>query len=125
MLSSTEVNHLGDILNNTWGSSNYSDGRSISGKMKDDVLSLTFHTIVHFASETALREQTKSLSDESNQILASKVSEVKSKFKNLSGSALKLKEMSDNDTLELISSTVNSPRKIALYRRTITLQIQN
>ena len=125
MLNSSEINHLGDILNNTWGKSNNADGRSVTSKLKDDVVSLTFHTVVHFASEVALREQANALADESMQILGSVLSDVKSKFKERTGNALKLNELTDDENIEMISASINSPRKIALYRKTIILEIQN
>jgi hypothetical protein len=125
MLNNEEINCLGNILNNTWGKSNNNNGRTLTSKLKDDVVSLTFHTVVNFASEQALREQTTVLNDESNQFLGSMVSDIKSKFKEKTGNALKLNELSDSDNIEMIQASINSPRKIALYRRTVTLEIQN
>lgn len=125
MLNNEEVNCLGNILNTSWGKSRNENGRSLTAKLKDDVVSLTFHTIVNFASEVALREQTTTLNDESIQFLDSMLSEIKSEFKKGTGNALKLNQLSDDDSVEMIQASINSPRKIALYRRTLTLEIQN
>ncbi|MBK23589.1 MAG: hypothetical protein CME70_06240 [Halobacteriovorax sp.] len=125
MLNSTEINQLGDIVNHTWGKSAEVNGRSVTCKLKDDIVSFRFQTIVHFASEIALREQVKALIDESMQILNDAVGDVKSQFKDRTGNTLKTSELSNRDNVELISATVNSPRKVAYYRRDIELEIQN
>ena len=127
MLNNHEINCLGNIVNHTWGKSSLSsDGNiSVTYRLKDNVISLQFQTIVNFASERALSEQTSRLSDESLQVLDSAISKLKLKFKDSSGSTLKLKEVSNIDDIELISATVNSPRKVAYYRRRVNFEINN
>mgnify|MGYP001169549017 CR=1 FL=1 len=121
MLSKEEINELGNILNHTWGKS----GAGITSKMHGDRLLLSFSTIVHFASETSLQQQMPALVDESMQLLAARLGEVKKQFQEATGNALKTNEFSNRDRVELVSATSNSPRKIAYYNRDLILDIKN
>ena len=49
--------------------------------------------------------------------------EMKNSFRDKAGRALKSKEISNKDSVELISATANSQRKIAYYRRKIIFEI--
>ena len=121
MLSKEEVNELGNILNHTWGQS----GGGITSKLQGGRMLLSFSTIVHFASESSLQQQMPSLIDESMQLLAARLGEVKKQFKEATGNALKTNEYSNRDNVELVSATSTSPRKIAYYNRELVLDIQN
>ena len=127
MLNSHEVNCLGNIINHTWGKSslNQDGSNSVTCRLKDDILSIQFQTVVYFASENSLREQTPRLANESIQVLSNALTSLKAKFKDSSGTSLSISEVSNNDDIELISSTVNNPRKIAYYRRRINFKIGN
>jgi hypothetical protein len=128
MLSSKDVNTLGNILNCTWGKGSSRHHRSdanatITGNIQGDVLNVRFMTVVHFASERSLQEQMRNLTKESYDRLNKYVDNVKSQFREQTGKSLKLKEVSSKDDLELIQATSNSPRKIAYYRRFADLQV--
>lgn len=112
-----EINVLGNIIDTTFGKSSSPSGQcSVKAKLAGNRLTLMYSTIVNFASEQALRMQTERHVDEANQRLSSYVTDVKKQFKESAGRTLKLKELSSNDDIELISATSNSPRKIAYYR---------
>ena len=64
------------------------------------------------------------LVDESIQVIASKVDATKKRYKEVSGSTLKLEEVTNMDNIELISTSVHNPRKIAIYRRNCSLRVQ-
>jgi len=122
MLDLEDINALGNILDFTVGSSG--DGRTgIASSLQGDVLTLKFSTIVYFASERSMRDQVDRLNDESVQILADTVSNLKKEFKDMTGNSLKVTELSNKSDLELIQATNNSPRKIAYYRRFADLQV--
>ena len=121
MLNDNHINAIGNFLDFSVGKSG--DGHSgITYALQNDVLSLRFSTIVHFASERSLRDQMVLLADESMQRLKNVVSELKKNCSEQTGDLLKLKEISNNDNVELIQATSNSPRKIAYYRRFLDLQ---
>jgi len=124
MISKDELNQLGDIVNYTWGKSSGDGTRSLTCALEDDQLQIKFQTVVHFASEQSLRQQVDRLVDESIQVIASKVDATKKRYKEVSGSTLKLEEVTNMDNIELISTSVHNPRKIAIYRRNCSLRVQ-
>jgi len=123
MLSTQEINALGNIVETTWGKSGESNGRSVSASLQADVLTFRFTTIVHFAAEDALRIQVERLAAESMDVLSGRVKTLKDEFKEATGKTLTIKELSNRDNVELISSTSNSPRKIAYYRRNLSVVV--
>ena len=52
MLSSNNVNALGNILNTTFGKGGADGTVSIAHTLQGNILTLRYTTIVHFASET-------------------------------------------------------------------------
>ena len=123
MLSTQEVNALGQILDTTFRSGN--GYVSINHHLQDTMLVLTYQTIVHFASEQSLQVQVRRLAEESTDLMSQYVTNVKKEFKDSTGIPLKLKELLDRDNIELVSATSNSPRKIAYYRRQFELAVEN
>ena len=124
MISKDVLNQLGDVVNYTWGKSSGDGTRSLTCALEDDQLQIKFQTVVHFASEQSLRQQVDRLIDESIQIISLKVDATKKRYKEVSGSALKLEEVTNMDNIELISTSVHNPRKIAIYRRNCSLRVQ-
>jgi len=122
MLSSNNVNALGNILNTTFGKGG--DGTiSIGHSLQGNILTLRYTTIVHFASEQSMSHQVRSLAEESMDRLNNKIADIKKQFKDSTGHALKISELSNRDDIEMIQATSNSPRKIAYYRRYADLEI--
>jgi hypothetical protein len=119
-----QINLLGNILD-TSQRPGKDPTRSVSGTLSGNILTLKYLTVVHYAEERAIRDQVRYLAEESVQILADKMSSIKSSFKEATGHALKLSEIDSADDLELIQATAHSPRKIAYYRRNVQLEIQN
>ena len=124
MLTFNEINLLGQILSDTSASGQGNIAR-INSHLQDNNLVLTYSTIVNFAGETALRLQTERLAYESNSILKSRITEIKRQFSKAAEDDLRLKEQDNNDSIELIQATSNSPYKVAYYRRFVTLRIEN
>ena len=125
MLSSKDVNALGNIINTTWGKHSESNGRSVSSVLQGDVLTLRFVTVVHFSAEDALKMQVDRLAQESMDVLAGRIKSLKEEFKDATGKSLKVTEISNRDNVELISSTANSLRKIAYYRRNLAVTVES
>ena len=121
MLSSSEINALGQCLNDDWAGSTMGDFRSpvmsIKTSVSGDVLTCTYTTIVNLASERNLRDQVKVFEDESIKLLKDYVAELKKKFKQSTGRALKVKQLGTRDSVELITASPFTPRKTAYYRR--------
>lgn len=118
------INQLNDVVNSTWGKSSGDGTRSVTCDVQGDELLIKFQTVVHFASEQALRQQVDRLVDESMQVIAGKVDHTKASYKEASGATLKLDEVSNTDSIEMVSASNLNPRKIAIYRRTCVLRVQ-
>jgi TRAP-type mannitol/chloroaromatic compound transport system substrate-binding protein len=113
---------LSTICNTTFGKSGSQTGQSsVTASFAGDTLTLKYTTIVHFAEERSLQMQMASLSNESLSYLDQMVAAIKKSFKEMTGENLKLKEVSSNDSVELISAL--SMRKVAYYRRIHVLEI--
>ena len=122
MLDMKEINALGAILNPAGSSP---DGQSSCiARLADHKLILKFNQVVHFASEQSLQLQMDKLCDEAVQRMDAKLKEIKDFFKDATGSALKTKDVSSDDGLEMISNPLN-PVKVAVYRRHHVVEIQN
>ena len=119
MLNSHEINILGQVLNDTWGKSStpVAPTMSITSKMSGDNLTLNYTTICNLASERNLRDQVKVFEEESIKIIKDFISRIKKEFKEEAGRALKVKELSTDDSVELITASPFTPRKTAYYRR--------
>ncbi len=124
MLTFNEINLLGQILSDTSAPGQGNIAR-INSHLQDNNLVLTYSTIVNFAGETALRLQTDRLAHESNSVLKKRITEIKNQFSKAADEALVLKEQENQDSIELIQATSNSPYKVAYYRRFVTLKIEN
>lgn len=120
-LSDQEVKALGQITQKGWGVS--SSPNSVTCSMHGDTITMKYITVVHFAAEQALRAQVDRLTHESIDVLTKCVADTKKKFKEMTGNALKLKEIKNVDSLEVIAATNLSPRRVAYYRRQVTLQV--
>jgi hypothetical protein len=97
---------------------------SIRTSLQGDCLSCVYTTIVHLASERNLRDQVKVFEDESTKLIGDYIKELKKEFKNSSGRAIKLKELSSSDNVELITASPFTPRKTAYYRRFTRFRIE-
>ena len=108
-LSIEEIRALGEVLNDTWGRS--SDNLKITHALAGDRLDLTMTSIMHFAGERSLQPQVVNQRLIANDIFADALKKVKTGFKDATGKALTVKEVSRDDDVELIQATSNSPRK--------------
>tara|TARA_A200000159_G_C7319557_1_gene338237 strand:- start:375 stop:749 length:375 start_codon:yes stop_codon:yes gene_type:complete len=124
MISKDALNELNDVVNNTWGKSSGDGTMSLTCSMEHDKMLVKFQTVVHFASEQSLRQQVDRLVAESNDLINKKVAQVKKAFKETSGTSVKFSEIDSRDDVELISTSVHNPRKIAIYRRQCSLRVE-
>ena len=101
-----------------------SDGStSVKHKYLGENLIVTYTSVVHFAEEYSLREQTKRETERSVSMINDCISKVKPLYSEKYGKSLKIKEVSSNDNVEIISASAMSSRKIAYYRRYVTYEV--
>lgn len=124
MLTKHEI--LSSLLNTTFGNESSPSGtRSITASFEGDTLTLKYQSIVHFAGEHAIRGQMTRITEEAVQIMTDKVAELKSAYKEITGSALKVKEVFSDDDVEILPGAIHSPRRTAYYRRQHRLKLQD
>lgn len=111
------------ILDNTYEPASKSGTYSLKHTMHGNRVVLNYSTIVHFASEQALRPQVEVARDQARQLMKEKVKKLKDDYKEHTDSTLKYSDKGEQDNIELIQSTSNSPRKVAYYRYSQTLDI--
>lgn len=121
-LSSKDINVLGQITQKGWGVSSMPN--SVNCSMHGDLITMKYMTVVHFAADQGLHAQVDRIKHESLDVISKCVADMKKRFKEgTDGRALKLKEISNTDSVEVIVATNNSPRRVAYYRRQVTLQV--
>ena len=125
MLNTSEINVLGNVCNTTWGNSStkISPTMSIKTSLSGNIMTVRYTTIVHFASEQAMSQQMDIFSDESAKLTNDYMKNVRKEFKELTGRALKVKQLESNDSVEITYTSPYSPRKIAYYRRVTTFKV--
>ncbi|MBR52350.1 hypothetical protein CMK19_01105, partial [Candidatus Poribacteria bacterium] len=112
----TKHDILSSLLNTTFGNAGSPTGtRSITATFEGDTLILKYQSIVHFAGEHAVRGQMSRIAEEAIQVLTDKVSELKSSYKDVTGDALKLKEVFQDDDVEILPGAIHAPRRTAYY----------
>lgn len=127
MLTSEEINCLGQLTNSTWG---YPGGLNknmptagIKVSLQGDVMTCTFTTIVNLMSDRNLRDQCKRFEEESVEIIKEYLKQLKSEFKKESGRSLSTKEIDTSDSIEVITVSSFTPKRTAYYRRFTTYQV--
>ena len=139
MLSTEEVNVIGQITNTTFGYSPTGEegyqvpaGRSIkanlTGETGEDQLIVKFVTIINIAeheSNLALAGHKVSAEAEieAKSLVKQYINNLKKEFKTATKSTLALKEVDASDSIELINYNPNSPHRTVYYRRNTTYDV--
>ena len=139
MLSTEEVNVIGQITNTTFGYSSTGEegyqvpaGRSIkanlTGETGEDQLIVKFVTIINIAeheSQLALAGHKVSVEAEieAKSLVKQYINNLKKEFKTATKSTLALKEVDASDSIELINYNPNSPHRTVYYRRNTTYDV--
>jgi len=125
-LTSLEINMLGQILDTTFGRTSTAESAtaSIKTNLLGDILDVRYACIAHFGCEQAMSQQKQQYDDESVKLTDDYMASVKKQFKQAAGRALKVKQLSTDDEIEIISSQPHiSPKRVAYYRRVSRFEI--
>ena len=116
---------LSKILDDTYNPVSKSGTYSLNHSLQGNVLVIKFMTVMHLAAERSFDPQVDAAKDHARQLIKDKLSRLKSDYKEETGEALKTTDKGEQDSVELIQSTSNSPRKVAYYRlnQTVTLDV--
>jgi len=123
MLDLKGIRAAHQVLDYTYGGSN--GYKKLSGHFQDDTLRILYKAVFQYADQDSMYNQIKVMSQESEEIIKAKVTEMKTAYKENSenNDSLSLKDAGDTDNVELISAHPYSPRKVAYYSREIIYQI--
>lgn len=113
------------LLDNTYDPASKAGTYSIKSNMHGRRLDINYTTIVHFASEKSLKPQLETARDQARQLIKDTVDRLKKSYKEEADQSLKYMDKGERDNLELIQSTSNSPRKVAYYRYSQTLEFSD
>tara|TARA_B100000282_G_C31710917_1_gene481072 strand:+ start:369 stop:737 length:369 start_codon:yes stop_codon:yes gene_type:complete len=122
MLSSEEINVLGQVFNHTFGYS--SDTIKVTSSLHGNSLVLKYIAIIQFASEESMQKQKAEYEKESAKAIADALKKMKDEFREKAGRSIKVTEESRDDSVQLISVAAHSPRKLAYYRVNVHLTVE-
>ena len=125
-MADIDLSSLGEAIDTSWGRSSMPLTSGFSAKMSlagQNQLHLVYQTVVNFASEREMLRVKLVESEQAVKNVKSIVDNVKSKYKDLSGNTLKLKEVSSGESIEIIGLNVHNPKRTALYRRKCIFEI--
>ena len=118
------VRTIAEFLESTWGQESSKDGTySIKYSLAQNLLTLKYTTLVHFASESSLNPQVAAANEQAVQLCNAKITDLKKKFRQVSGESLKLEDKGGSDNIELIQP--QGPRKVAYYRYNHSFIVQD
>lgn len=126
MADKIDYNALGQAIDTTWGRSSTPRTSSYSVKLTmlgPDQILASYAVVVNFGTEHQMIDMKKRYAEESKSITNSVLKNVKSTYKELSGESLTIKELSSNDSIEIINFNVHNPRRTAYYRRKTVFEI--
>ena len=121
MLNSEEISALGQIFNHTFGYS--SETMKVTSSLHGGSLVLKYVAVIQFASESSMEQQKTQYEKEANDCIADALKKMKTEFKEKTGRSVNVKEESRDDSVELISVSAHSPRKLAYYRMNVQLKV--
>lgn len=123
MLSIDQVNFLGQAIDTTWGKSSMSiQGGSIKAQLSGDKMIVTYHCIGTFVTKHVENAEIKKYEAEGAQRSKDAVTEIKRKYKELSGKALKLKSSGKSETcVDIIGTQTHVSAKRMAHIRYVSV----
>ena len=79
---------------------------------------------MNLASERNIRDQIKIFAEESVKLTSDFMKNVRKEFKNDADRSLKVKQLSTSDSVEMITTSPYTPRKMAYYRRSTNYTVE-
>lgn len=113
-----DIVSLGQAIDTTWGRT--STPRTASYSVKFSIvggcLQASYAAVVNFSSEREMIEMKRRYAQESISITDAVIKQIAKTYKDLCGKTVKIKERSRTDSVEIISNSVNNPKRTAYYR---------
>jgi hypothetical protein len=125
--SKIDFNALGQAIDTTWGRSSTPKTASYSVKITMqgvDRILVSYAAVVNFGTERQMIEMKRAYESEAGSVVGEVMKKVKANYKDLTGSALSVKEAGEpSDSLEIINLNVHNARRTAYYRRKAVFEI--
>lgn len=146
-----DFNALGQAMDSTWGRSSqekeasYSDpeerettewsivgrsksagfaGRSVKASFLDENrIQIKYGAMVNFGSENERLKMSREWQLEAKTITNEALKKIKEVYKEFSGDSITLKEVTANDSIEVIGGLLHNPRQTAYYRRIAIIEV--
>jgi hypothetical protein len=124
-MKASTIQALGQLTDTTFGYSSTAGNasESIKVQLQGDSMIVKFATIVHMVADRATQDQMKSYENEATQKIKSYMKNLSGDFQKATGYKLKTKQVSFDTSVELMTMSAYSPRKIACYRATAVFQV--
>jgi hypothetical protein len=124
----TDLNALQQAIDTTWGRSSTPKSATFSVKMsinQNGDLNINFMTIVNVRSTVEMIQAKRLHADDADTMIDKLVKTVKSRYKEISGSTIKLSIDSDtiNDSFEFTNMNVHTGNKTAYFRRSCVANV--
>lgn len=112
------VNALGQAIDSTWGRTSTPKTASYSVKftITGGCLQASYAAIVNFATEREMIEMKRRYHEECRSVIDGLLKQIAKTYKELCDKSLKMKERTRSDSVEVISNSVNNPKRTAYYR---------
>lgn len=123
-----DFNALGQAIDSSWGRSSTPKTASFSVKVSllgSDRLLVSYAAIVNFGTERQMIEMKRAYETEATSVVGEVIKRIKSNYKDLTGSSLTSKAVSNGtaDSLEIINMNVHNAKRTAYYRRKAVFEI--
>ena len=118
-------NALGQAIDTTWGRSSTpkTAGHSVKFKLHGNRITASYAAVVNFGTEKDMILMKRSYAEESQAVIAEAIKQVKATYRDVAEKSISIKEVSSNDSLEIIGFGVHNPKRTAYYRRKTVFEI--
>jgi hypothetical protein len=120
-----DYNALGQAMDTTWGRSSTpaTAGYSVKFNLHGNKLIVTCGMMVNFGTEKEMIITKRACAEESISLINEVLSKVKATYKQISDRSLTTKQVSSNESLEIVGFGVHNPKRTACYRRKTIYEI--
>lgn len=126
MAKEIDYNSLAQAIDTTWGRSSTPKVASFSTKvsmLNDKQIKVVYHAYVTFGRENDLIRSRRAHEEESKHVIKSVLDNIKKSYKELTDESLTTKEVTSDDTLELVGFGKPGSVKRAHYSRTVIVEV--
>ena len=116
---------IGNCIDSVYSNLSEDGSRKTITKIEsDEIMSISFRSILNVAKESDLHFQMSLLEKETNEIISSRLKLIKKEFKANSGRELKVKKINSKDNLETLTTSPYSPHRKLKYTCTCFYEVK-